>query len=201
VQVEDAAHLEQQLADARQGHEREKKDLEARLQWYSENQEIVNKNDELLRAQDAKIKDLEREMQKLRAANEELEVSSRVKIGMKTMRKWLLTLTQPTVQGRLDLSGAHGETKLVRSLKKKIADLERQKKELQSEPHEIRELIRAAQPSAEESKEVEALRTRVTALEKDAEDIADDAERRMRALRQEVRVRGSSVSTYSVCAC
>ena len=94
VQVEDAAHLEQQLADARQAHEREKTDLEARLQWYSENQEIVNKNDELLKAQDAKIKDLEREMQKLGAANEELEVSSRVKISMKAMRKWLLTFTQ-----------------------------------------------------------------------------------------------------------
>ena len=46
----------------RQAHEREKADLEARLLWYTENQEIVNKNDELLKAQDCKITELEREV-------------------------------------------------------------------------------------------------------------------------------------------
>jgi len=74
----------------------------------------------------------------------------------------------------------------VKALKKRVADLEQQKKELQSEPNEIRELIRAAQPAEEDTREAEALRGRVAALEKDAEDIADDAERRMRALRQEM---------------
>ena len=45
-----------QLVDLRTTHEREKADFEARLQWYSENQEIVNKNDELIKAQDAKVR-------------------------------------------------------------------------------------------------------------------------------------------------
>ena len=42
------------------------------------------------------------------------------------------------LEGRLDLSGAHGEAKQVRALKKRVADLEQQKRELQSEPNEIR---------------------------------------------------------------
>ena len=45
-----------QLVDLRTTHEREKADFEARWQWYSENQEIVNKNDELIKAQDAKVR-------------------------------------------------------------------------------------------------------------------------------------------------
>jgi len=160
-QAEDVKQLEKQISDLKLTHEREKADLEARLLWYSENQEIVNKNDELLKAQDAKIQSLQNELDRVAGENEEL-------------------------RHQLDLSGANGETKQVKALKKKIVTLQTQIKEIQSEPNVVRDLIRAAQPSAEESKEVEALHGRIAALEKDAAQLCEDAERRMRGLRQEM---------------
>jgi hypothetical protein len=160
-QAEDVKVLERQISDLKLAHEREKADLEARLAWYSENQEIVNKNDELLKAQDAKIQSLQHELEKMASENQELN-------------------------HQLDLSGANGETKQVKVLKKKIATLETQIKDIQSEPNVVRDLIRAAQPSAEESKEVEALHARIATLEKDATQLSEDAERRMRGLRQEM---------------
>jgi hypothetical protein len=160
-QAEDVKVLEKQISDLKLAHEREKTDLEARLSWYSENQEIVNKNDELLKAQDAKIQSLQHELEKVASENQELN-------------------------HQLDLSGANGETKQVKVLKKKIATLETQIKDIQSEPNVVRDLIRAAQPSAEESKELEALHARIATLEKDATQLSEDAERRMRGLRQEM---------------
>ena len=160
-QAEDGKVFEKQIGDLKLAHEREKADLEARLAWYSENQEIVNKNDELLKAQDAKIQSLQHELEKMASENQELN-------------------------HQLDLSGANGETKQVKVLKKKIATLETQIKDIQSEPNVVRDLIRAAQPSAEESKEVEALHARIATLEKDATQLSEDAERRMRGLRQEM---------------
>ena len=159
--ADDAAKLEREMADLREAHEREKKDLESRLLWYSENQEIVNKNDELLKAQDRKIQDLEKDVARLVGTNKELDE-------------------------KLDLSGAHGESKLVKSLKKKVSLLEQQIADMKSEPNVVRDLIRAAQPSDEESREAEVLKSRIVTLQKDMEDMENDGDRRMRALRQEM---------------
>lgn len=57
----------------------------------------------------------------------------------------------------------------------------------------MKDLLKAAQPSAEESAAVKHLRDRITVLEGVNEETVLDAEKRMRVLRQEVRI--------SVCVC
>jgi len=49
--VEEAATLREALEAAKAVHAREAAEAAARLEWYSENQELVDKNDALIRAQ------------------------------------------------------------------------------------------------------------------------------------------------------
>jgi len=74
-------------------------DMTSRLQWYTENQEILDKNDGLLHSQAAKISELEAEVKMLREENSRMH-------------------------NDLDTSGANGEGKAVKALKKKISALE-----------------------------------------------------------------------------
>ncbi len=68
---------------------------------------------------------------------------------------------------------------------------------MSQEPDLVRDLLRAAQPSAEESQIVRDLRDKIARMEQVNEDTAQDADMRMRALRQEVCL---SVSVFlSVC--
>ena len=67
--------------------------------------------------------------------------------------------------GAADLSGANGADKLVASLRKKVAALEeaaRARAREDAKPDLVRDLIRAAQPSAEESRVVKELQAKVS---------------------------------------
>ena len=101
----------------------------------------------------------------------------------------------------LENSGIKGESKLVKNLKKKvlvpvqsksldrrcnqISDLEKEKREREQEPNIVKDLIRAAQPSAEENQVVQDLQLKVKSLEQEIDEMHSDTEKRIRVLRQE----------------
>eukprot|EP00960_Hanusia_phi_P060773 764624-Hanusia_phi.AAC.1 len=148
-------------------HENEVAQLQAllkreKMQFELEKTDLMARiqNDQLLKSQEREIGELKRQVYKLEEKNSSLGTE-------------------------LENSGIKGESKLVRNLKKKIAELEREKKERDQEHNIVKDLIRAAQPSAEESQLVQELQVKVKSLEKELDDAHVDTEKRIRVLRQE----------------
>jgi len=163
----DTAVLKELVRRERTMHQSEIERLQAKLRWYIQNQEMVDRDASILEEQNKTITTL-----KARLEGKSDDV-------------------------RLTLEKADSEHQQVRSASnenkktaKKIRDLERQVKELEEtlkrrHPDSISNLIRAMGPS--ESVEVRNKESKIETrrLKEEVDEIKQDSERRLRSLRQE----------------
>jgi hypothetical protein len=108
AEIDQAAKLSEELHRAKETHAQIVGDMQARLVWYTENQELLDKNEAVVKEMRDRVRMLERECAELRSAKEKAEAEA-------------------------DLSGVHGEGKAVKQLKKKMAAYEEELKALRKQ--------------------------------------------------------------------
>ncbi|KAJ9468334.1 viral A-type inclusion protein [Diplonema papillatum] len=149
--------LKVQLASQAQAHADDKRELEEKLRWYIQNQELLSRHDELVERQGTEIEAL-----KSRVVELDSEAVSSRKRG---------------VGGPLDYK------KYVSELQKKVKGLEDIIKN--KYPNSIPELIRACKPTETEVKMYSVMQDRIASLTQELSDREEEYEKGIRQLRQE----------------
>ena len=142
-------------------HSKERRELEAKLAWYVDNQELLNSDEEKLKSKDDLIRMLQQRLE-FYNANDKLDGKPH-KVGKN--------------------SSGVSSTARVRELEAKVRELEAAL--LSRKEDSIAALVAAAKPSSEENQMIETLRKEVKGLKEARAAKEAQAERKLRALRQE----------------
>ncbi len=150
-------------------HKAEMDRLVAKLNWYIQNQEMVDRDAQILQDQQTKIAKLQAQLNSRGSVMEGVLSSA------------------DDAENRQRSAGGNAETK---RNAKKIRDLEAQVRDLEEalsrrHPDSIANLIRAVGPSESVEVRNKGREAEVRKLRKEVEDVKDEGERKIRSLRQE----------------
>eukprot|EP00793_Prasinoderma_coloniale_P003741 PRCOL_00003117-RA len=188
VVAEDAALAEarETLARERAAHERQLSELEDKIKWYANNQELITANDEQLKTQRKRIAQLEEQLQFHEGAT-----ASKPGTGASAGSSDRKAASKGNVVGRasdrprVSAGGAGGGAgaKRVKELEARVRELEMALEERGSSS--IASLVAASRPRVEESSEVKRLHDKIGGLVDELETSRTESQRKLRALRQE----------------
>lgn len=158
------AQVQQEMERLKEQHRVHCEDLERKLRWYAENQQIIADTETQLQAQAQNIQELE-------AALEKARESSGAVAGSKKGGK---------------SSSSKQEAKLAARVKELEAELDGVREALgKRNPNSLAALIQASKPSVEESRIVQDLRAQIEDMQNKESDLILQHEKQLRSLRQE----------------
>lgn len=164
--------LQAELAQAKEAAAADIQKIQKQVNWYQENQEILDKDTERLKAQDVELAQLRERLDEAEQAVAEF------------------MMNQPGAKGKVNPAAARQVKTQQAAQRKRIASLEQQCQELQEalekrHPDSLSSLIRATKPDDKVVQEAKALRAQVKELEEKLDETASDHERKLRVLRQQ----------------
>ena len=163
------AQVQHEMQRLKEQHRVHCEDLENKLRWYAENQQIIADTEAKLQAQAENIQELEAALEKAREGS-----------GAGTGG----TGTGPKKGGRS--SSSKQEAKLAARVKELEAELDGVREALgKRNPNSLAALIQASKPSVEESRIVQDLRAQIEDMQNKESDLILQHEKQLRSLRQE----------------
>lgn len=158
------AQAQQEMEHLKEQHRVHCEDLERKLRWYAENQQIIADTETQLQAQAQNIQELEAALEKAREGS---GAGAGSKKGGKS-------------------SSSKQEAKLAARVKELEAELDGVREALgKRNPNSLAALIQASKPSVEESRIVQDLRAQIEDMQNKESDLILQHEKQLRSLRQE----------------